>query len=229
MKLYFLTIVFLFSGYSNSFGQEDYPPCSAFDSIGKDSIYAINSYSNTLYLGIDNEIKLSEKFFPYKNILVECSSGMAMEDSPFYLVYPSKTGAAIISVYQWDNGDTNLVLKKAFNVQAVPAPAVSIRHVPLNTIKEITKNELLKEGKFEVHFSDDIIDDHDWFSIKEITMGYPVGQLYKTLSCPGPKFSNEMINAITKLLPGKEVSFAFILAGQGDLYKRVSPIKIKVY
>jgi hypothetical protein len=225
--LFILTV--LLSGIIDLHGQEDYPPCSAYDSIGKDTICAINSFGNNLYIGIDNEIKLSEKYFENKNILLKCSPGKIIVDSPLYLVYPSKNGTAIILVYQNNFEDSNIVYKKLFNVLSVPAPAITVGHIPLNTINEISRSELIHKGKFEVHVSDDIIDDHDWFFIKEITLGYSIGPYYKTVTCQGDKFSDEMISAISRLTPGKEVSFAFIILGQGDIYIRVAPIKLRVY
>lgn len=112
--LFILTI--LFSGAIDLLGQEDYPPCSAYDSIGKDTICSINSFGNNLYIGIDNEIKLTGKYFENKNILLKCSPGKVIVDSPLYLVYPSKNGTAIISVYQNNFDDSNIIYKKIFNV-----------------------------------------------------------------------------------------------------------------
>ena len=73
------------------------------------------------------------------------------------------------------------------------------------------------------------MDDSQWFSIKEIIFGYPIGKLYVTKSCEGPKLSNDIIKCMKGLHNGTEISLAFTIAGSGDLYKRIAPIKLKIY
>jgi hypothetical protein len=209
--------------------QQDYPPCSAFDSIGKDTICAINSFGNYLYAGIDNPVAIVRKNVPFKNLIVECSRGMAMEDEGNYEIIPSKPGETLISIYQFDSIDTVPVIKKLFIVKSLPQPYVTFDFQKLNHYEYLIKSQLFKKNKFEIHLSDDFIDDNQWFSIKEIIFGYPIGKLYVTKSCEGPRLSNEILKCIKSLPNGTEVSFGFTIAGSGDLFKRIEPIRLKIY
>ncbi len=110
----------LFLIINASYGQPDFPPCVAYDSIGKDTIRVLNSYSNSLYAGIDNEVKIDRKNVPFNNIIIECSMGIVMEDDSNYIVIPAKPGATIISIYQYDNGDTLLYFSKTMRVNRLP-------------------------------------------------------------------------------------------------------------
>jgi hypothetical protein len=88
---------------------------------------------------------------------------------------------------------------------------------------------LLKYKSFEVHLSEDFIDDSQWYTIKEITMGYAIGKLFISKTCEGPKLSNEILNLIQRIPPGTEVAFSFSIAGDGDFFKRLAPVRIKMY
>jgi hypothetical protein len=229
MKIKQLTAMYLLFVVLFCYGQNDYPPCVAYENHGKDTILVKNSHSNSLYAGIDNPIEISKKSVPFKNILIECSMGMALEDGPNYIVIPAKPGKIMLTLYQYDKGDTVIVLRKLMNVLKVPAPYVVFGGTKISELKHINKIDLLKNNAFKVHLSEDFINDSLWFSVKEITVGYPFGQLYVTKTCEGPKFSDEIRKAITQLIPGSEMSFSFTLAGEGDLYKRIGPIRIMVH
>ncbi len=211
------------------FGQPDYPPCAAFDTTGKDTLYALNSYGNFLYAGIDNEVAINKKNVPFKKLIVECSHGMAMEDEENFDIIPAKPGETTISIYQFDNVDTVPVIKKLFIVKSVPQPYVTFDFRKLGQNEFLLRSQLLNTNKFEIHLSDDFIDDSQWFSIKEIFFGYPIGKLYVTKSCEGPKLSDEILKCIRVLPSGTEVSFGFTIAGNGDLFKRIAPIRLKIY
>jgi hypothetical protein len=227
VKTHILVILASFS--IHGFGQKHYPPCDAFDSTGKDTIRVVNSYSNSLYAGIDNEVEICKKVVPFKNIIVECSRGIAMEDSPYYLIIPAKSGYTTITVYQCDKGDTVLYFQKQMKVKSVPPPYITFEKSKLLDYKYLDKRNLLKSRSFEVHLSDDFIDDSQWYTIKEISMGYAIGKLFISKSCEGPKLSNEIVNLIQNLPPGTEVAFTFSIAGDGDFFKRLAPVRIKVY
>jgi hypothetical protein len=213
----------------SAFGQPNIPPCEAYDSTGKDTIKAINSHSNALYAGIDNYIEINKKRIPFKNLIVECERGMAMEDEEMYLVIPSKPGHTMINIYEYDKGDTNLVFKKTMKVNAVPQPYITMDNMKLTDYKYFPKDEFTPTSKFVVHLSDDFIEDSDWYQIKEFTMGYPVGQQYITLSAESNRITPEMLSAIQKLMAGKELSFTFTLVGSGGMFKRIPPIRMRIY
>lgn len=194
-----------------------------------DTIRVISSYNNYLYAGIDNYIEINPKLLPYKNILIEVEKGMAMPDNGNYMIMVGKPGTTVISIYQYDKGDTLLVYKKAMTVKAVPAPYVTFNGVKLEELEYINKKQLNVTAEFKVEVSEDIIDDEDWFTIKTITVGYPYGQQYVTKTCNGPRLTKEIIDDLTMLSPGKEIAFAFTLTASGDVYKRIQPVRIKLY
>jgi len=226
MKL--LNVVLLILIVTNIQSQPDFPPCIAFDSIGKDTIKVLNSYSNSLYAGIDNEVVINKKYVPFKNIIVECAMGMVMEDDSNYIIIPAKAGQTLISVYQYDSGDTVLCIKKYMNVKRVPAPYITLDRIKLTDYDYISRELLLNLKYFEVHLSEDLVDDN-WYTIKSLVFGYPVGQHYISKSCDGTILCNEILEDIKKIPAGTEVTLIFTISSSGDIFKRLSPIKIKIY
>ena len=218
--------IFLFQ---KGFSQTEFPPCEAFDTLGKDTIRAYNSYSNSLYAGVDNYIAINPATVPFKKLIIECPGGMVMDDEPNYLIIPSRPGTVKISIYQYDHGDTVLFFEKKMNVKPIPTPYITFDGSRLTSYPFISKNKLLKVRRFEVHVSEDFINDNDWYRIKEITVGYPIGNLYKSKTCEGEILSNEMVAELAKLPSGKEVTFSYTIAADGDFIKRIAPIRIKIF
>lgn len=197
--------------------------------VGKDTINVLNSHSNSLYAGIDNYVEINRKTIKYKQIIVEVAKGMVMEDENLYIVMVGRPGTTTISLYQYDNGDTLLFAKKTMIVKAVPAPFISFNGKNLNELTYITKSDLKKNKNFEVHLSNDFVEDSEWFKIQSFTIGYTYGQQYISKTCEGASLTNEIISILDRLAPGKEIVFAFILEGSGDMFKRLEPIRLKLY
>jgi hypothetical protein len=228
MKLFNLAILLILF-FAKAEGQFDYPPCIAYDTVGKDTIRVLNSYSNSLYAGIDNIVEIDKKNVPFKNLIVECAMGMVMEDETNYLVIPAKPGTTLISIYQYDQGDTVLYFSKIMNVRRFPSPYVTLDGIKITDYDFITKKLLKKSNYFEVHLSDDFVKDGDWYKVKSFVFGYPVGSLYMSKSFEGAVISDELIKTIKSLNPGSEASFIFTISGSGDIYKRLPPVKVKIY
>jgi len=225
-------IVILLTGFlfvNQLFGQVNFPPCSAYDTVGKDTIRAVNSYSNSLYAGIDNPIEINKANLPFKNYYIECNKGLVLDDSPYLNIIPAKPGEVVINYFQYDKGDTCLIFSKTFNVLRVPQPYIALEKTNLSSFPFLTKDQLKKNKRFEVLISDDFVNDKNWFTIKDITIGYSKGKLYEVKSCMGAEITDDVLKSILELIPGREVSFAFTIKGTGDIYKRIPPIRIKVY
>jgi hypothetical protein len=210
--------------------QSNFPPCSAYDNIGKDTLRSVNSYSNSLYVGIDNPIEVVKKNITYKNISLVSSQGIVIKDDSYkFNIIPSKTGEILIYVYQHDNGDSVLVFSKVMNVLRVPQPYIAVERMKFNELQSVNKDFFKSNKLFEVHLSDDFIDDSQWFKIKEISVGHVSGMLYTSKSCAGSVLSDEILNMLSNVYSGKEVSFVFTITGTGDLFIRMQPVKIKIY
>ena len=225
-------IAILLTGFSfvnQLIAQVNFPPCSAYDTIGRDTIRAVNSYSNSLYAGIDNPIEINKTNLPYTKYFIECSKGIVLDDYPYLIVIPAKPGTVVIRYYQYERGDTLLAFSKTFNVLKVPQPFIALEKTNLSSFQFLTKDQLKKNKRFEVLISEDFVNDKNWFTIKEITIGYPKGKLYVVKSCLGPELTDNIVKGILELISGKEVSFSFTIKGTGDIYKRIPPIRVKVY
>jgi hypothetical protein len=222
--LYFVSFI-LFA--ISAAGQVDYPPCSAFDTIGKDTLRVINSHSNSLYSGIDNLIEL--RHIPYKKLLIECSPGIVMEDEKgLYNIIPSKSGYANIFIYQLDSIDTTICFQKTLRVLYLPQPYITLEREEIKDRGNIFLKKLDKIREFEVHLSEDLVDDSKWFKIKSIEIGYKVGQLYASKINQGSKVSDEILKLLRTITPGSELTFVFTIEGQGDVFKRLAPIKVRL-
>jgi len=227
MKLLTL-LISVFLVFGKIIGQPDFPPCAAYNSAGKDTICVLNSYSNTLYVGIDNEIKINRVNVPFKNLIVECTMGLVIEDDSNYLVIPAKPGTTTINIYQYDSCDTSLYFTKSIRVKRLPSPYITLDRVKLSDYKWLSRNLLKTIKCFEVHLSDDFVEDSEWFKVKSFVFGYPVGQLYASRSCEGATITEEILQTIKKLPSGTEASFIFTIEGSGEVYERLPPVKIKI-
>ena len=226
-KIIQLLILLVFPLFS--FAQSNFPPCTAYDKNGKDTLRALNSHSNSLYAGIDNLVEVVKTNLNYKKILIKCSNGLVFADNTnTFNIIPSKTGTILLFVYQYDEGDTVLVFTKAMNVLKVPSPYVDIERVKISDIQSIDREFFKKNKRFEVHVSDDFVDDSQWYNIKEFSVGFAKGQFYVSKNCLGSVLSDDAIELISKVIPGKEVSFVFTITGTGDIFMRMPPVKVKI-
>jgi hypothetical protein len=113
-------------------------------------------------------------------------------------------------------------------VKRLPLPYVTLDRIKLTDYDRLPKKLLKNIGCFEVHLSDDFVEDGEWFKVKSFVFGFPVGQLYATKECESAKLTDEILESIKKLPPGTEASFIFTIEGSGEVYKRLPPVKIKI-
>jgi hypothetical protein len=209
--------------------EEEYPPCSAYDTIGKDTLRAVNSYGNFLYVGIDNEILVNPSKFSYKAYFIKTTNGEVFSDEGSYIIIPSHEEPAILTIYGLPENDTVFLFSKIMEVKTLSLPYIICGGYRLSNLKYIRKQFFSSNDSFEIHLSTDFVDDSKWYSIKDITMGYTYGTIYKTLSCCGNKLSKQLKHEINMLLPGKEITLIFRVVSEGDVIKTLPAIKLVIY
>jgi hypothetical protein len=114
-------------------------------------------------------------------------------------------------------------------VNRIPLPYVTLDRVRLSDYDFINKKLFKKIRRFEVHLSEDFVQDGDWYKVKSFEFGYPAGQLYISKSYEGAGLTDEVLHTINKLPSGTEAWFIFTIEGSGDIYKRLPPIKVKIH
>ena len=212
--------------FSGTYQQDGQKP---FIKNQQDTISIISSKRNHLYAGIDNYLEINKKVLPFKNIIVEITKGMVMEDEGLYIIMVGRPGITTLKIYQYDNGDTVVCFKKTMQVLAVPIPFISFKGQDLGKMEYISITQLTQSKCFEVLMTNDFTDDSAWYSIKSISIGYAYGKAYITKSCEGSVLSQDILNELQKISLGKEIAFTFTITGTGDVFKRLEPIRIKLY
>lgn len=207
------------------FSQGHFPICEAY--VPKDTFESQLSYSNVMYAGVENvfKIKLGDKSGA---IVVKTDNGLVFDDDEGnWVVMPSKKGWAMLTVF--DKEQTKILAQRRFEVLNLPQPFISFNNDRLDTLKSVSKEKLLSNPGFKIRISDDIPDSYEWFRIKEILVGFMFGPVYVKKTCSGNKLSKEVLTDLSKLNLGKDVSLVFTLTGDGDVYKRLPPVTLKLF
>lgn len=206
----------------------NFPPCIAFDTLKSDTIKLINSYSNVLYVGIDNAIEVDTIKLGWNPSKIKFSHGTFFEDELVYYIIPLK--AEPITVYLFKNAsDTLATLNKKLQVEPLPKPYITIGRINLHNTNLISKSLIIKEKSLEVHISPYIVDDSKWFKITDFTFGFLKGRMYMTKYNEGAKFSNETLDIINILTFGSEFSLNVkVSSGDGNIIKSMPLIKLRL-
>jgi len=173
-----------------------------------DTIISLTSIDNVLYTGVDNYIIINNKLLPFKNIIVECTMGIVMEENGKYLVVPAKTNNTYIIVYQYDNGDTLEVFRKYMKVQKLPNPYITFDDQKLLNLSVIEKEKLCKAKQFKINISSDIKD--NWQEIKSINIKYNYKNRIVEKSFEGYNINDELIKDINKI-NNDTITFTFLI------------------
>lgn len=221
-------ITLLVLGFVNTFAQDGYPPCEAYEEEGKDTIQSLISFSNTLYLGIDNLLKINCNNLPIKSIKLKTNNGYIFrEDECNYLLIPSKAGWADLEISS--SLDSNFIFKKRMKVVKLPKPYPLIGFKKLTDSVVLTKKELLETKKFRVESTADIRQEANFYEINDFSIGYTIGRMYMKKTSQSDELTTEMQNIIKSFYPGQMITIQFYIRSEGDLIQSLVPVKIFVY
>lgn len=183
--------------------------------LTNNELQAVQSKSNTLYLGIDNRVLI--QLDTSELYTLTSNNGSCFRDSLNYYIIPAKPGRARVHVYtECDSGKT-LVGYKTFRVKSIPNPLIFIDTVCLDNIMFISRDVLCNGHTFYVSMGDDIIQDDNWFSINKIIISYVSKGQYISHENLGNRLTMESIELIRQFGMGKKIMLRFQLKGTGGI------------
>ena len=194
-----------------------------------DTIYTLNSKSNTLYLGIDNYIHVPEVYLNDSAYDIRINNGKIFKDSSLINVIPRRLPDAFLNIYKYADQDTILIKSIRYFIKYVPKPCILINNQCLNDISIIDRNEFINNPVLGIYISDDIIGSQDWYKIKRFSFGYVFGSVYKSFESSTNLLTDEMIEALHHLKPGQEVHIKISIVSQGFLVSYLPVYTIKIY
>lgn len=190
----------------------------------------VHSKSKTLYVGIDNPVKLNlgedEKTEDY---ILFTNNGQIFFDSIQFIVIPARSGLSRLVLMKLNENDTIIVGQRFYSARTIPEPRLQIDTLKFDINSEIPKRLLLAADSISIFISSDIEGSENWFKINRFTIGYIYGGLYKNHYNHGNKFSYETKLVINKLGPGKELIFKVFAEGEGNLIVELPVYRLQLY
>lgn len=205
-------ISILFLSYTTLFGQSRYGAALP-DSL----LIAVNTYSNALYVGIDNPILINQ---PYSDaFFIESTNGMVYQDSIYHVVMPSRAGLTRLILYEIKGVDTIRHGYKFFPVRNIPEPRLMLDNIVVNDLQDLSKKLLLNTNRLGIFVSEDIIGSENWFTVKKFSIGYIYGGMYVSYINESDIISEKTKREILRLSPGKQLIIKVTSEGEGALIK----------
>lgn len=227
-KTILISVFFILFCLRFGISQREYPPCAAYNESETDTISTLNSYSNTLYVGIDNILKVNKNIlrFPFR---VTTNNGIIYEDNSNYYIMPERLGTSIISIYPKANVNAPPVLQKTFFVKRLPQPQLSLCDLLLYKVKEVDRNFLLNCDKLDVFYTDDLKNSNNWLKIIRINMGYSYGSFFVEHSSVNNIITGQMKNLMRKIPPNEYLIITVTCINKDNVKMVLPSCNLKVY
>ncbi len=198
--------------------------------LGDSILTAVNSRSNILYTGIDNEIWVNYSGLGvYNEYLLTVNNGIAFPDSFRYISIPDRAGKARFLVFGIKGTDTTLIGYRYFLVENIPEPLLYIDSLLVKRNGMVSKQHFLNSDSLGIFISDDIVGAEDWFKIIKFTLGYIYGGYYVEHTNNTNKISRETKQIIYTIRPSKEIIIKPIVEGEGKLIKELPIFRLTLY
>ncbi len=194
-----------------------------------DSLFAINSKNDILYLGIDNPLYLECRLKYDTSYVFTTNNGEILTDNDQLIILPIKKPDAYVYIYRIIENDTIIVDQKRFFISYVPKPCVIIANQCIINNTVVEKKLILSNPFLKIHISDDIKDSDSWIKIKRFSMGYKSGSIYRSFENTGNQLSDEMILVLEKIKSGQKVDFKITIESQGNLIRYLPIYSITVF
>ncbi|HEX7844987.1 MAG TPA: GldM family protein [Chitinophagaceae bacterium] len=170
-----------------------------------------NTYTQTAYVGINNQISCTVEGVNSKIIVLSTSNGEIIKEEGQFIYRPLKTGDSKISVHLEKNGKLKKVGERVIMVREFPKPRITIGG---STEKEISKSALLAQNGIGCHYvipglGFDFTCSIDSFSVTALRDSSALFHV----KCKGNKFSEELIELLRKTKEGD------IILVSGIIYK----------
>jgi hypothetical protein len=198
--------------------------------LGDSILTAVNSRSNILYAGIDNEISVDYSGLGiYAEYLLTVNNGVVLPDSTCYISIPDRNGKARFLVFGINGNDSTLIGYRYFQVENVPEPLLYIDSLLVKRNDMVSKQHFLNSDSLGIFISDDIIGAEDWYKTIRFTLGYVYGGYYVEYTNNTNLISHEAKQIIYTIAPSMEIVIKPIIEGEGSLIKELPIFRLKLY
>jgi len=189
-----------------------------------------DSKSNSIYLGIDNRVRL--KSFPLgANLVLQTDNGMVFKaEDDFFVLIPVRPGRILLrAINIVASCDTMLVCSSEMIVSRFPQPALVIDSIRYSDGADISIAKLLMADSVGIYFTDDIIGIDEWYKVSGFTLGYFYGNYFISYESESNRFTEPMREALRKLFPGNEITFRFELKSNSDITMKRPIMKFRLH
>ncbi len=198
--------------------------------LGDSILTAVNSRSNILYAGIDNEIYVDYSGLGiYTEYLLTVNNGVVLPDSTCYISIPDRTGKARFLVFGINGTDSTLIGYRYFQVENVPEPLLYIDSLLVKRNDMVSKQHFLNSDSLGIFISDDIIGAEGWYKTIKFTLGYVYGGYYVEYTNNTNMISREAKRIIYTIGPSMEIIIKPIVEGEGRLIKELPIFRLTLY
>lgn len=191
---------------------------------------SISSLSNTLYVGIDNDLVVvypDEKTKTY-NYIITTNNGSLYKTDEGYLTIPKNAGRAFFSIYLInEDRDTLLIGKKQFVVRNLPMASIKVGNVLIKEGAELNKALFLNGDSIKLFFTDDLPESAEWYIVKSFTVGYLYGKQFISAENNGPIIGEDIKDLIRKIIDNRDISIRVNIVAPSGILRFLPITKFK--
>lgn len=231
-QIYMLFFIYFAFSSLNSYSQHiDYKDSLLIRKY-RNKVYpkSISSLSNTLYVGIDNDLVVvypDEKSKTY-NYIITTNNGSLYKTEEGYLTIPKNAGRAFFSIYLInEDRDTLLIGKKQFVVRNLPMASIKVGNVVIREGAELNKALFMNGDSIKMFFTDDLPESAEWYVVKSFTVGYPYGKQFISAENNGPIIGGDIKNLINKVIDDRDISIRVNIVAPSGILRFLPITKFK--
>lgn len=175
------------------------------------------SISNTLYIGIDNRLKIDERLqLGYDTIVFKTNNGKILFDSTYFII-PRRHGKLRIEVHGISDNKIDTLGFYSFKVLPFPRAHIAFDNLIITDSMKVSVESFLIVDSIYILISDDIPDSRNWIKIKEFSMGYNYGGYFIGATSSNNSITYEMKNIVFREGAGRYFSIKVITQSASSL------------
>ena len=178
--------------------------------LADSSIHSITSISNTLYVGIDNDLSLNLAIpDAVDTLLLRTNNGRIIYNNG-YVVIPNRAGKLRVEVHTQTDGRIDTVGFYRFKVLPLPFPKVAFDTTIIEENMLISKEAFINADSLYITITNDIPDSRNWVVINEFSIGYNYGGYFIEKSSRSNAITDEMRDLVAIEGAGRTFSIKVI-------------------
>lgn len=173
-------------------------------------IYSSTSISNTLYVGIDNNLVLNYQPKKINDSIVLISNNGRLFYDDTYTIVPHRAGSLRIEIHSVSGENIDTIGFCNFIVKPLPYPKVAFDTMVIEEHMSINHKSFINADSIYITITDDIPDSRNWVKIEEFSIGYSYGGYFIEESSGNNAITEAMKNLVATQGPGRIFSIKVI-------------------